>query len=165
MPALRGWMGHANPFAFADDYEPAPGLSRFLVGTPPILGIAALEGALAAYDGVAMDDLWTKSVRLFELFHTLMAERCPEFTCVTSIDPASRGSHISFAHANAFEICQALIAERVIGDFRSPDVLRLGLTPLYLGFEQVWRAVDILAAIMATERWRDPRFAVRGRVT
>jgi len=165
MPALRGWMGHANPFSFADDYEPAPGLSRFLVGTPPILGIAALEAALAAFDGVAMDRLWAKSIRLHNLFHTLMLERCPEFICVTPADPAARGSHISFAHPNAFEICQALIAQGVIGDFRSPDVLRLGLTPLYLGFEDVWRAVDILAGIMASAKWRDPRFAVRGKVT
>jgi kynureninase len=165
MPALRGWMGHANPFAFADDYEPAPGLTRFLVGTPPILGIAALEAALAAYRDVAMEDVWAKSIRLFDLFRALMAERGPEFACVTPTDPEARGSHISFAHPNAFEICQALIAEGVIGDFRSPDVLRLGLTPLYLGFEQVWRAVDILAGIMASERWRDPAFAVRGKVT
>ena len=165
LPALRGWMGHANPFAFADDYEPAPGLARFLVGTPPILGIAALEAALQAYRDVSMDDLWSKSVALFDAFHALMDERCPEFTCVTPTDPAARGSHISFAHPHTFEICQALIAEGVIGDFRSPDVLRLGLTPLYLGFEDIWRAVDILAGIMAEERWRDPAFAVRGKVT
>ena len=165
MPALRGWMGHANPFAFADDYDPAPGLARFLVGTPPILGIAALEGALAAYRDVSLDDLWAKAVALFDAFRALMEERCPEFTCITPTDPAARGSHISLTHPHAFEICQALIAEGVIGDFRSPDVLRLGLTPLYLGFEDIWRAVDILAGIIVQERWRDPTFAVRGKVT
>lgn len=165
MPALRGWMGHAAPFAFDDDYRPAPGLDRFLVGTPPILGLAALEAALDAYRGVAMEKLWAKSVALFDLFRALMTERCPDFACITPPEPERRGSHISFAHPHAFEICQALIAEGVIGDFRSPDVLRLGLTPLYLGFEQVWRAVDILAGIMASERWRDPAFAVRGKVT
>jgi kynureninase len=164
-PALRGWMGHAAPFAFDDDYRPAPGLDRFLVGTPPILGIAALEAALEAYRGVGMAQVWAKSVALFDLFHSLMAERCPDFACITPLAPEKRGSHISFAHPHAFEICQALIAEGVIGDFRAPDVLRLGLTPLYLGYADVWRAVDILAGIMATERWRDPAFAVRGKVT
>jgi kynureninase len=165
MPALRGWMGHEAPFAFDDDYRPAPGLDRFLVGTPPILGIAALEAALEAYRDVAMEQVWAKSVALFDLFHALMAERCPDFACITPREPALRGSHISFTHPSAFEICQALIAEGVIGDFRAPDVLRLGLTPLYLGFADIWRAVDILARIMADGSWRDPAFAVRGKVT
>jgi len=164
-PALRGWMGHAAPFAFDDEYRPAPGLDRFLVGTPPILGLVALEAALTAYDGVAMEELWAKSVALFDLFRLAMAERCPDFACITPAEPERRGSHISFAHPHAFEICQALIGDGVIGDFRAPDVLRLGLTPLYLGFEDVWRAVDRLAAIMASESWRDPKFAVRGKVT
>lgn len=165
MPALRGWMGHAAPFAFDDDYRPAPGLDRFLVGTPPILGIAALEAALEAYRGVEMAQVWAKSIALFDLFQALMAERCPDFSCITPLDPARRGSHISFAHPHAFEICQALIAAGVIGDFRAPDVLRLGLTPLYLGYADIWRAVDILANIMAGETWRDPAYAVRGKVT
>ena len=165
MPALRGWMGHAAPFAFDDDYRPAPGLDRFLVGTPPILGLAALEAALEAYRDVPIAQVWAKSIALFDLFHALMAERCPEFACITPPEPDRRGSHISFAHPHAFEICQALIAAGVIGDFRSPDVLRLGLTPLYLGYAEVWRAVDILASIMASEGWRDPAYAVRGKVT
>jgi len=165
MPALRGWMGHEAPFAFDDEYRPAPGLGRFLVGTPPVLGMAALETALDAFDGVTMAELWAKSIRLFDLFRALMAERCPDLRCISPADPEARGGHISFAHPHAFEICQALIAADVIGDFRAPDVLRLGLTPLYLGFEDIWRAVDTLAAILASESWRDPKFAVRGKVT
>ncbi len=164
-PMLRGWMGHAAPFAFDDDYRPAPGLDRFLVGTPPVLGLAALETALDAFEGVAMEQLWTKSVALFELFHRLMAEHCPTLVCVSPTEPSQRGSHISFAHSNAFEICQALIAAEVIGDFRAPDILRLGLTPLYLGYEDIWRAVDRLREIMTSESWRDPKFAVRSKVT
>jgi kynureninase len=85
--------------------------------------------------------------------------------CITPRGPEQRGSHISFSHPHAFEICQALIAEGVIGDFRAPDVIRFGLTPLYLGFEDVWVGVDRLAKIMASESWRDPQFAVRGKVT
>ncbi|HTU10317.1 MAG TPA: kynureninase [Allosphingosinicella sp.] len=162
---LRGWMGHARPFAFTDDYQPAPGIDRFLAGTPPVLGLAALEAALDAFDGVTMERLWSKSRAMFDVFVGLMEARCPEFRCITPRGEEQRGSHISFAHENAFEICQALIAEGVIGDFRAPDVLRFGLTPLYLGFEEIWRAVEILAAIMANDTWRDPKFAVRGKVT
>jgi kynureninase len=162
---LRGWMGHAQPFAFTDDYRPAPGLTRFLAGTPPILSLAALESGVEAFDGVTMDALWVKSIALFDLFADLVAERCPELRLISPREPDKRGSHISFAHPHAFEICQALIADGVIGDFRAPDVARFGLTPLYLGFEDVWTAVDRLARILETGAWRDPRFAVRGKVT
>jgi kynureninase len=162
---LRGWMGHAAPFAFTDDYRPAPGIARFLAGTPPMLSLDALESGVDAFDGVAMASLWQKSIALFELFLARMAERCPQVACISPRDPALRGSHISFSHPHAFEIVQALIDSNVVGDFRSPDVARFGLTPLYLGFEEVWSAVEIIAELLATERWREPRFAVRGKVT
>ena len=162
---LRGWMGHAAPFAFVDDYAPAPGLDRFLAGTPPILSLAALEAGLDAFAGVTMERLWSKSRALFDVFHALMEQRCPELPCITPRGEEARGSHISFSHPHAFEICQALIAAEVIGDFRAPDVIRFGLTPLYLGFEDIWTGVDRLAAIMASGSWRDPRYAVRGKVT
>ncbi|MEA3000016.1 MAG: kynureninase [Sphingomonadales bacterium] len=162
---LRGWMGHAAPFAFTDDYAPAPGIARFLAGTPPILGLAALEAGVESFDGTDMVTLWAKSVKLFDLFAQLVAERCPALRCISPREPKRRGSHISFAHPNAFEICQALIADGVIGDFRAPDVVRFGLTPLYLGYEDVWIAVDRLHAILDTERWRAPQFALRGKVT
>ena len=162
---LRGWMGHAAPFAFTDDYVPAPGIARFLAGTPPILGLAALEAGIGAFEGVTIGQLWAKSIRLFDLFRALVEERCPALTCISPVEPERRGSHISFSHPHAFELCQALIAEGVVGDFRAPDVIRFGLTPLYLGFEDVWTAVERIADVLETERWRDPRFAVRGKVT
>ncbi|MDQ8758190.1 kynureninase [Sphingosinicella sp. LHD-64] len=162
---LRGWMGHAEPFAFTDDYRPAPGIDRFLAGTPPILGIAALESGLDAFDGLTIERLWSKSRALFDVFYALMEQRCPELTCITPRGEEQRGSHISFAHPHAFEICQALIADGVIGDFRAPDVVRFGLTPLYLGFEDIWHAVDRLARILKEDGWRDPKFAVRSKVT
>jgi kynureninase len=143
----------------------APGIARFLAGTPPILGLAALECGIEAFAGVTMEQLWAKSIGLFDLFAALAAERCPELTCISPREPERRGSHISFAHPHAFEICQALIAAGVIGDFRSPDVIRFGLTPLYLGFEDIWTAIERLHDILATGRWREPRFAVRTKVT
>jgi kynureninase len=164
---LRGWMGHAAPFAFTDDYVPAPGIARFLAGTPPILSLAALESGIETFDGVDMHAVWAKSVALFDTFLALVEERCAGhgLDCISPREPERRGSHISFRHRHAFEICQALIADRVIGDFRAPDVVRFGLTPLYLGHEDLWVAVERLRAILETGRWREPRFAVRGKVT
>jgi kynureninase len=162
---LRGWMGHSAPFAFTDDYVPAPGIARFLAGTPPILAMAALGSGIESFDGAGIEALWRKSVALFELFARLVAERCPELRCISPAEPERRGSHISFAHPNAFEICQALIADGVIGDFRAPDVIRFGLTPLYLGFEDIWQAVERMRAILQAGRWQEPRFAQRGKVT
>ena len=162
---LRGWMGHAAPFDFTDDYAPAAGISRFLAGTPPMLSLLALECGVDAFAGVTVERLWTKSRAMFDVFHGLAEQRCPQLQCITPRGEDQRGSHISFKHPHAFEICQALIADNVIGDFRAPDVVRFGLTPLYLGFEEIWHAVDRMAAILATETWRDPRFAVRGLVT
>jgi kynureninase len=165
MPPLRGWMGHAEPFAFTDDYRPAPGMDRFLVGTAPMLSLGALESGVESFEGATMAQLWTKSVALFDLFADLAAAHCPDLDCITPNDPERRGSHISFRHPHAFELCQALIADGVIGDFRAPDVVRFGLTPLYLGYEDVWRAVERMRSILDGGRWRDPRFAVRGKVT
>ena len=167
VPYLRGWMGHAQPFAFLDDYAPAPGITRFLAGTPPMLSLLALESGVESFDGLAMDAVWEKSVALFNLFAALIEERCGGhgLECITPATAELRGSHISYRHPHAFELCQALIAAEVIGDFRAPDVVRFGLTPLYLGYEDVWQAVDRFAAILESGSWRDPRFAVRGRVT
>ncbi|MCC2980672.1 kynureninase [Sphingomonas sp. IC4-52] len=164
---LTGWMGHGAPFDFGDDYAPANGMKRFLCGTPPILGMAALDAGLDTFDGVAIADVTAKSRSLSELLIAGIEQRCvgAGFTIVTPRDPDARGSHVSVAHDHAWEICQALIARGVIGDFRAPDVLRLGLTPLYTSHEDVWRAVEMLAEVMATGAWRDPAYAIRAAVT
>ncbi|HET9428444.1 MAG TPA: kynureninase [Allosphingosinicella sp.] len=162
---LRGWMGHRAPFDFTDEYVPAKGINRFLAGTPPILSLMALESGVDAFEGVTIERLWTKSIALFDVFYGLAEQLCPQLECITPRGPDQRGSHISFRHPHAFELCQALIADGVIGDFRAPDVIRFGLTPLYLGFEDLWHAVDRMAHILESESWRDPRFALRGKVT
>ena len=162
---LQGWMGHAEPFAFTEEYAPAAGIDRFLAGTPPILSLAALEGGIDTFEGVSMDSVWAKSVALFETFKCLMADRCPDLVCVTPGNENLRGSHISFRHPHAFEICQALIAAGVIGDFRAPDVIRFGLAPLYLRYEDVWTAVQRCADIMDNGSWNRPEFSMRRKVT
>ncbi|WP_419825209.1 kynureninase [Sphingomonas sp.] len=164
---LSGWFGHAAPFAFRDDYAPSPDISRFLCGTPPILGIAALDEGVSVFADVDRDRLWDKSQALCSLFIKLMDERCAVFgfELVTARDPTARGSHVSYAHRNAHPICQALIANGVVGDFRAPDVLRLGFTPLYTRFADVWAAVETIERIMAQGEWDRPEHHVRAAVT
>lgn len=162
---LRGWMGHAAPFDFTPDYVPAPGIDRFLAGTPPILSLAALECGIDSFEGVSMEAVWEKSLALFNLFERRMADRCPDLVCISPGDASRRGSHIAFQHPQAFQICQALIASGVIGDFRAPDVIRFGLTPLYLRHEDVWTAVERCAAIIDSRGWDQSRFSARKKVT
>jgi len=150
-PVLSGWLGDARPFDFLDEYTPAPGIDRHRCGTPPVLAYAALEGALDAFDGVDVESLRRKSIELADLFIALV-EALPKadaLRLVSPRDPAHRGSHLSFAHADASAVMQRLIKRGVIGDFRAPDLLRFGLTPLYLRFVDVWDAVQILGEELA----------------
>ena len=160
---LSGWMGHAAPFAFEDAYRPAAGMKRWLVGTPPILSIAALEAALGLWAEVDQTAVATKSAALFAILAA--AGDAAGLECVTPREPARRGSHISFRHPEAHALAQALIARGVIGDFRDPDILRLGLTPLYLSHEEVWRAGDLLGETVAAQPWNDAHFRERAAVT
>jgi kynureninase len=148
---LQGWIGHAAPFGFSELYEPAAGVGRFVTGTPGILGLAALEAGVDAWLGADRALLWEKSARLFDLFADLAAALCPSLALLTPRAAAARGSHISFRHAAAEPVMRALIAGGVIGDFRPPDVLRFGLTPLYLRFEDVWQAVAAMSGIIGQD--------------
>lgn len=164
---LGGWMGHAQPFAFVDSYEPAPGVNRFLCGTPSVLGVAALEAGVDVHLQVDMSLVAQKSRELAELLIDGVAEQCAGLG-VELVGPprgAPRGSHVSFRHAHAYAVVQALIANGVIGDFRDPDIMRFGLTPLYLRYRDIERAVEILAEVLRSEAWRDPRYQVRAAVT
>ena len=164
---LTGWMGHVEPFQFGDDYRPAEGVGRFLCGTPSVLATLALETGVDLFAEADMAAIAAKGQALCDAFIALMEDLCAGFglQLVTPRDPAARGSHVSFAHPHAYPIMQAMIERGVIGDFRAPDVLRCGFTPLYLGFEDVWRAADIIHDILSTEAWRDARHQVRSRVT
>ncbi|QLC24615.1 kynureninase [Parasphingopyxis algicola] len=164
---LSGWMGHEAPFAFRDDYVPAPGVTRFLCGTPPVLSLLALESGIDLFADIDMGDVAAKSTALFNLFAARIEERCSGhgLELVTPRDAAHRGSHISYRHPDGWPISQALIERGVIGDFRAPDILRFGLTPLYLRFEDVWQAVEILGDILDSGVWREERFAEKAAVT
>jgi kynureninase len=159
---LTGWLGHAAPFSFAESYRPAEGIARMRVGTPPILSLQALDAALDAFDGVDLQAVKTKADQLFELFTGEIADL--GLTLATPTDPARRGTQVSLRHPDAYAVMQALIGRGVIGDFREPDILRFGLTPLYLRFEDVWRAAQILREIVATSAWDRPELKRRAKV-
>ncbi len=160
---LSGWMGHAAPFAFEDAYRPAPGMKRWLAGTPAMLSTAALETALDLWADIDQHAVAAKSARLFDILAA--AGDALGLDCVSPRDPAQRGSHISFRHPHAHAITQALIAHGVIGDFRDPDILRLGLTPLYLSHEDAWCAGEMLKKILETGEWQNPQYSERLAVT
>ena len=162
---ITGWLGHADPFAFHPSYVPAPGIARAVVGTPSIPAMAALEVGVDIALRAPMAAVRTKSLHQAEVLIALVAQRCPGLTLATPTDPAHRGSQVSFRHADAYAVMQALIARGVIGDFRTPDILRFGITPLYVTFADLWDAVAVLHDVLATEAWRDPRFTTRNRVT
>ena len=164
-PALSGWLGHDAPFAFEPSYRPGPGIERMRVGTPPILQIAALDTALDVWDGIDMEDVRARSIELSELFISDVESRCPDLILASPRDPEQRGSQVSFRSPHGYPIMQALIAEGVIGDFRAPDIMRFGITPLYLDEDDIRRAASILGGIISERTWDKPEFHARHAVT
>ena len=182
MQPLTGWFGHAAPFAFTPNYQSAPGMTRFLCGTPPVISMAVLDAALDVFDAAhalgGMAALRTKSLALGDLFMDLVEQRCAGLGLgiATPRQHAQRGSQVSLTHHDAsaphsaYAIVQALIAHGVIGDFRAgapgePDILRFGITPLYLGFADIWDAVEQLKQVLESGEWREARFARKATVT
>jgi kynureninase len=164
-PALSGWLGHEAPFAFDLNYRPGRGIERMRVGTPPVLQMAALEAALDVWDMATMADVRARSIALTERFIAGVEAACPALTLASPRNPAERGSQVSFRHPEGYAIMQALIARGVIGDFRAPDILRFGFTPLYIGEAEVDGAVAVLAEVMDGALWDRPEYKTRARVT
>jgi kynureninase len=180
---LAGWWGHATPFEFTPDYQPAPGINRYLCGTQPIVSLSLLECGLAGFKAAdalgGMTALRAKSLALTDLFIALIEQRCSGYGLglATPRAHAQRGSQVCLTReyaaqgSGAFAIVQALIARGVIGDFRAgdgsthKDILRFGFTPLYIGFEEVWNAVEHLRQVLETEEWKKPEFNQKHAVT
>jgi kynureninase len=152
---LSGWFGHASPFQMRDDYEPAPGIERTLCGTTPVIGASLLEVGVDIMASADMVLVREKSLQMGQLFIELVEQRLGDhgFGIASSKNPALRGSQVSLTHEQGFAIMQALIARNIIGDFRAPDILRFGFTPLYVRFVDLWDCVDALVDIMATRDW------------
>jgi kynureninase len=166
-PVLTGWFAHRDPFAFEHGFAPINGVERMLVGTPNVLSMVALEAALLDWADVDMQALRAKSSAMGDLFIRLADERLHPygFGIASPRDAHTRGSQVSLTHEHGYPIMQALIARGVIGDFRAPEILRFGFTPLYVGYTDLWDAIEILRDIMATGAWDQPEFTQRKAVT
>ena len=164
---LSGWMGHARPFDFVDDYQPAAGIDRWLCGTPPILSLTALDAALDAFDDVEMGAARAKAGALGDLFIERVEARCAGkgLALASPRRAAARGGQVSFSHSHGWAVMQNLIARGVVGDFRSPDVMRFGFAPLYVRRVDVWDAVEVLGEILDSGSWRDARYQTVAAVT
>ncbi|RJT36174.1 kynureninase [Mesorhizobium waimense] len=164
---LSGWWSHARPFAFEQAYAAGTGIRRFLCGTQPVLSMRTLKGALDIWNDVDLAAVRKKSVTLANLFIELVEAKCGAYglTLESTRDSARRGSQISFLHEHGYQIMRALIERGVIGDFRAPSTIRFGFTPLYVGYADVWHAVEVLEDILRSGAWKEARFAVKSAVT
>lgn len=164
-PALAGWLGHDAPFAFDPSYRPAPGVARMRVGTPPIIAFAALAAALDVWDGVDLGEVRMRSIELSERFIAEVEARCPQLELASPRDPDRRGSQVSFRSPDGYAIVQALIDRGVIGDFRAPDIMRFGFTPLYLRESEVVRAAETLETVLRDRLFDKPVYSRKAPVT
>lgn len=162
---LTGWHGHARPFAMEESYEAVAGIGRARVGTPPLLSVLALESALTAYDGLSMAEVRARSLSLTGFFLECLDALCPDVEVVTPREPERRGSQVAVRHEQAYGVVQALIARGVVGDFRVPDVVRLGFAPLYLTHADVLASAEHLRQVLDAKEYADERYATRATVT
>lgn len=165
LPALSGWLGHDAPFAFEPSYRPGSGIDRMRVGTPSIIQMAALETALDIWDMVEMADVRAASITLCDLFIAGIEATCPMLTLASPRDGTQRGSQVSFRFTDGYAAMQALIARGVIGDFRAPDIMRFGFTPLFIDEADVRAATAIITDVMTNRLWDRPEYKVRATVT
>jgi kynureninase len=165
LPALSGWLGHEAPFAFDLAYRPGAGIERMRVGTPPVLALAALEAALDIWDMTDMAQVRAQSLALTDRFIAGIEAACPMLELATPRAHAKRGSQVSFRFAEGYAAMQALIARGVIGDFRAPDIMRFGFTPLFIDAADVDAAVAIITDVMQNALWDRPEYKTRAKVT
>ena len=164
-PALSGWHGHDAPFAFDLDYRAGAAIERMRVGTPPVLQMAALEAALDIWQDVDIEHIRQKSIALSELFIKLIEKSCPQFILASPRDPAMRGSQVSFRFPQGYALMQTLIERGVIGDFRAPDIMRFGFTPLYLDENDIRRGADIIRDVAISGIWKHDKYRQKNVVT
>ena len=164
-PCLSGWLGHDKPFDFSLKYTPASGIDRMRVGTPPVIALAALEASLDIWETVDISDVRETSIQLTDQFIKGVEQNCPKLQLITPRTPENRGSQVSFSFENGYAAMQACIERGVIGDFRAPNVMRFGFTPLFIDNQDVEKAIDTLAEIMSKDLWNNPKFQERKKVT
>lgn len=164
-PALSGWLGHKAPFAFDLSYAPGQGIERMRVGTPPVLQLTALEAAMTVWEGLDMVQVREASKVLSQAFIDLVLTKCPQLDLISPADPNGRGSQVSFAFEHGYAAMQAIIDRGVIGDFRAPNVMRFGITPLYLDMDDIEKAAAIIADVINNDLWDRDDYKAAKRVT
>ena len=162
---IRGWNGHAQPFAMEGTYRPAQGVISARNGTPPMLSLLALQSALSVFDGISIEEARARSLSLTEFFLQCLDFHVPDVEVATPREPGRRGSQVSLRHPHAYGVVQALIARGVVGDFREPDIARFGFSPLAITHEQVLVAVEALQEVLSSKEYLDPQYSDRATVT
>lgn len=164
---IQGWLGHEDVFAFAERYQPAPGVDRFQCGTWPVLSLSALDQALDVFSDLDVTSIRAKSLALSTFFIERIGPLLDrhEMTVATPVDPSRRGSQVALCHPEGHAVIQALIERDVVGDFRMPNVMRFGFAPLYVRFVDVWDAAAALADVLDSGTYREERFRARAKVT
>ena len=160
-------MGHKDPFAFDPSYKKGLGVAQFLTGTPAIVSLAILDSALDVFSGIEITTIYGKAIALSELFLELIkdADVLQELKLESSADASLRGAQLAFSHSNAYGICRALNEAGVVVDFRSPDIIRFGFSPLFLRFEDIWQAAQMLKKILAEETYLAEKYSRKLKVT
>ena len=164
-PILRGWLGHKAPFDFTNTFEKSASIEMMRVGTPPVIQMAILEKALDIFRDLDFYKLREESIKLSDLFINMVEQTCSELQLESPIKPSERGSQVSFSHPSGYAIMQALIDRNIVGDFRAPDIIRFGITPLYINEKDIIRTVNVLEDILSKRLWDTPAYLNRKKVT
>lgn len=164
-PILRGWLGHKAPFDFTNTFEKSASIEMMRVGTPPVIQMAILEKALDIFRDLDFYKLKEESIKLSDLFINMVEQTCSDLQLESPIKPSERGSQVSFSHPSGYAIMQALIDRNIVGDFRAPDIIRFGITPLYINEKDIIRTVKVLEDILSKRLWDTPAYLNRKKVT
>ena len=164
-PILRGWLGHKAPFDFTNTFEKSASIEMMRVGTPPVIQTAILEKALDIFQGINFNELREESIKLSDFLIKMVEQKCPDLHLESPINSSDRGSQVSFSHPSGYAIMQALIDRNIVGDFRAPNIIRFGITPLYINEDDIIQTVKVLREILSNRLWENPKYTNRKKVT
>ena len=164
-PILRGWLGHKAPFDFTNTFEKSASIEMMRVGTPPVIQTAILEKALDIFQGINFNELREESIKLSDFLIKMVEQKCPDLHLESPINSSDRGSQVSFSHPSGYAIMQALIDRNIVGDFRAPNIIRFGITPLYINEDDIIQTVKVLREILSNRLWENPIYLNRKKVT
>ena len=164
-PIIRGWLGHKAPFDFNNTFEKSPSIEMMRVGTPPVIQMSILEKSLDIFRDLDLHKLREESIKLSDLFINMVQQTCSDLHLESPINSSERGSQVSFSHPSGYAIMQALIDRNIVGDFRAPNIIRFGITPLYINEEDIIRTVEVLKDILSNRLWDTPAYLNRKKVT